>query len=514
VSAVNVATGELLWQHSFSAGQQLSVNHVAGLLPYQNYLVVEPDPAALMVDGTIVSVWILNATTGITEQQIGVPSKTVVAGVSHGNVIMAEDTSLLDSSGSAPASPILTAYSLSSGREVWHKNSSSCDRGQVADDTVIVVACDSAIEGLDPMDGSVIWRNHVTGGWGNWQVLYLSNGIIQARGNTSVTFLDEHGNKIITARTGTAYDGQDPVYFGVAGQNLIFASVNGQNRLALTSASLRTGKVQNHFTMPAGIRPTGVLTGIYYYPVGLSIADDAVYLQVILPDMFMGNALLEVNMADGSRLLRFAPSRLSGATGNAAPDLPASTAVAIDGSAMLVTYTSAASDGLTAFRVSPPAGQPKTNGIGASVGVPGHWPGACSLLPPTDKKILGASLGAQYRAQQITQSLGPDLPTASTCYFVSSAATSGNVTVRVAWDADTVADAKALLSRNDESTYPPVRGPWDLGYRFSNESTSDGFEMSVGTLDIMVSDTFHGIAQRFAENMANWLRSRQRGGKS
>ena len=48
VSAVNVATGELLWQDSFPAGQDLSVNHISGLLVYQNYLVVAPDPTALI----------------------------------------------------------------------------------------------------------------------------------------------------------------------------------------------------------------------------------------------------------------------------------------------------------------------------------------------------------------------------------------------------------------------------------------------------------------------------------
>ena len=114
---------------------------------------------------------------------------------------------------------------------------------------------------------------------------------------------------------------------------------------------------------------------------------------------------------------------------------------------MLIAHSSATSDGLTAFRVSPPVSQPATHGIGAFQGSPGHWPGACSLLPPADKKILAASLGARYQAHQLTQSLGPGLPAASTCYYVSSAATSGNVTVTVAWDADSAADAKALAVR-------------------------------------------------------------------
>lgn len=509
VSAVNVATGELLWQDSFPAGQDLSVNHISGLLVYQNYLVVAPDPTALMLDGTQLTVWILNAATGSTEQAIAVPSKAVVAGISRGNAIISEDTSLLDSGGSASPSPILSAYSLSSGHEVWHE-SSSCDRGQVADDAAIIVACDSAIEGLNPADGSTIWRDRATSSWGNWQGLYLSGGVIEARGSESVAFLDEHGKKIISASTGTEYSGQDPVYFGIAGTNLIFAGVNGQNRLAVTSASLRTGRMQKRLVMPAGIRPTGVLTGIGYYPVGLSIADDTIYLPVDLPQMFLGGALLEVNMADGSRLLRFAPSQLSGAS-DYAPDIPPATAVTVNGSAMLIAQSSTASDGLTAFRISPPMSQPATHGIGAFLGSPGHWPGACSLLPPADKKILAASLGARYQAHQLAQSLGPALPAASTCYYVSSAATSGNVTVRVAWDADSAADAKALVSAGeDERDLSPLPGPWDFGYRFSNEAVPDGFEMSVGTLDIVVAATSHGTAQRFAANLASWLR----GGKS
>ena len=50
--AVKVTTGELLWQDSFPVGQDLSVNHISGLLVYQNYLVVAPDPSALMLNGT------------------------------------------------------------------------------------------------------------------------------------------------------------------------------------------------------------------------------------------------------------------------------------------------------------------------------------------------------------------------------------------------------------------------------------------------------------------------------
>jgi hypothetical protein len=508
VSAVNVATGELLWQDSFPAGQDLSVNHISGLLTYQNYLVVAPDPTALMLDGTQLTVWILNAATGSTEQAITVPSKAVVAGISRGNAIIAEDTSLLDPNDSGAQSPILAAYSLSSGREIWHV-SSSCDHGQVADDAAIIVACDSAIEGLDAADGSAMWRDPATSSWGNWQGLYLSGGVIEARGSASVAFLDEHGKKIISASTGTEYDGQDPVYFGVAGANLIFAGVNGQNRLAVTSASLRTGRMQKRFVMPAEIRPIGVLTGIGYYPVGLSIADDAIYLPVDLPQMFMGSALLEVNMADGSRLLRFAPSQLTSAS-DYTPYLPPATAVTVNGSAMLITQSSTASDGLTAFRISPPVSQPATHGIGAFLGTPGHWPGACSLLAPADRKILAASLGARYQAHQVAQSLGPGLPAASTCYYVSSAATSGNFTVRVAWDAGSAVDARALVSAGeDERDLSPLHGPWDFGYRFSNESVPDGFEMSVGTLDIVVGAASHGTAQGFAANLASWLRGRK-----
>jgi PQQ-like domain len=508
VSAVNVATGELLWQNSFASEQQSFANHISGLLVYQNYLVVAPDPTALMLDGTQLTVWILDPATGSIERQIGVAPKAVVAGVSHGNAIIEEDTSLLNPDGNATSSPVLAAYSLSSGEEMWHE-SAPCDHGQVADDTAIVVACDSAVEGLDPADGSTLWRYHVTDGWGSWQVLYLSGGVIEAREGNSVTFLDEHGRKIIAASTGTAASGEDPVYFGVAGPDLIIVGLNSQNRLAVTSASMQTGQVQKQFVMPAGIWPTGNLPGTAYFPAGLSIDNSAVYLPVSLPRMFMGNALLEINVADGSRLLRLAPAQLSSAPANTVPGLPPAAAVTVNGSALLIAHTSATSDGLTAFRATPPVGQSAPQGIGAFRGASGHWPGACSLLPPADRKILAASLGAQYQAQQVTQSLGPGLPAASTCYYVSSAATSGNITVRVAWDGDTAADARAILAAGkDESATSPLSGPWDLGYDFSNETVPDGFEMTVGTLDIVVSSTFRGTAQRFAAGLASSLRSR------
>ena len=86
-------------------------------------------------------------------------------------------------------------------------------------------------------------------------MIYLSGGVIQARENSSVTFLDEHGKKIISASASAATAGQEPVYFGVAGSNLIFAGLNGQNRLAVTSVSMRAGEVQKRVVMPAGISP-------------------------------------------------------------------------------------------------------------------------------------------------------------------------------------------------------------------------------------------------------------------
>jgi hypothetical protein len=508
VSAVNVATGESLWQDSFPAGQDLSVNHVSGLLVYQNYLVVAPDPAALMLDGTQLTVWVLNAATGGTDQEIAVPSKAVVAGVSRGNVIIAEDPSLLDDSGNAPPSPILAAYSLSSGHEIWHQ-SSSCDHGQVADDTAIVVGCDSAVEGLNPADGSTMWRYHITDGWGSWQVLYLSGGVVQARESGSVTFLDEHGRKIISASASSAAAGQEPVYFGTAGPNLIFAGLNGQTRLAVTSVSIRTGQVQKRFVLPAGILPPGNLSGLVYFPAGLSVGGNTVYLPVSLPAKFMGYALLEINMSDGSRLLRFAPSQLSNAPDSLSPGVPLTSTVDVNGSAMLIAHTSATSDGLAAFRVTPPTAQLVPRGIGAFLGTPGHWPGACSLLPPTDKKILAAALGAPYQAHQLTQSLGSGLPAASTCYYVPSTASSRNFTVTVAWDADSAADARAVLTAGKGGTATsPLRGPWDLGYRFSTDTVPDGFEMSVGTLDIVISGTSPGAARQFAANLASRLRDR------
>lgn len=509
VSAVNVATGELLWQDSFPAGQDLSANHLSGLLAYQDYLVVAPDPSALMLNGTQLNVWILDATTGDIERVIMVPSKAVVAGVSRGNVIISEDTSLLDDSGSAPSSPILAAYSLSSGHEIWHK-SSPCVHGQVADDAAIVVGCDSAVEGLNPADGSTMWQYHITDGWGSWQVLYLSGGVIQARESNSVTFLDEHGRKIISASASSAAAGQEPVYFGAAGPDLIFAGLNGQGRLAVISVSMRTGQVRKRFVMPAGIWPAGNLSGSVYFPAGLSIDDDTVYLPVILPYLFMGDALLEVNMADGSRLLRFAPSQLSSAPDHLAPGIPLTAAVNVNGSAVLIAHTSATSDGPAAFRVTPPTGQSAPHGIGTFLGTPGHWPGACSLLPPSGKEILAASLGARYQSHQLAQSLGPGLPAASTCYYVPSTSSSGNVTVTVGWDADSAADAQAVLTAGkDESAVSPLRGPWDLGYHFSTEAMPDGFEMSVGKLDIVVGATSRGTAQRFAASLASWLRDRK-----
>src|SRR5205823_6666830 len=114
---------------------------------------------------------------------------------------------------------------------------------------------------------------HLTDSWGSWQVLYLSGGVIQARESHSVTFLDEHGRKIVSASASSAYAGQEPVYFGAAGPNLIFAGLNGQNRLAVTSVTMRTGQVQKRFVMPGGILPSGNLSGPVYYPAGLSIDD-------------------------------------------------------------------------------------------------------------------------------------------------------------------------------------------------------------------------------------------------
>lgn len=226
--------------------------------------------------------------------------------------------------------------------------------------------------------------------------------------------------------------------------------------------------------------------------------------------MFMGHALLEINMADGSRLLRFTPSQLSDAPDSLSPGIPLTAAVNVNGSAVLIAHTSATSDGLTAFRVTPPASQPALHGIGTFVGTTGHWPGACSLLPPAGKKILAASLGARYQSHQLTQSLGPGLPTASTCYYVPSTTSSGNVTVTVGWDADSAADARAVLAAGkDESAISPLRGPWDLGYHFSTEAVPDGFEMSVGKLDVVVGATSRGTAQQFAASLASWLRDRK-----
>ena len=80
----------------------------------------------------------------------------------------------------------------------------------------------------------------------------------------------------------------------------------------------------------------------------------------------------------------------------------------------------------------------------------------------------------------------------------------------VAWDADSAADARAVLSGGkDETATSPLRGPWDLGYRFGNETVPEGFEMTVGTLDIVVSGTSRGTAQQFAANLANWLHDRK-----
>lgn len=510
VSAVNVATGALLWQKALSIGPQSFPNPVSGLLVYKNLLVVEPS-TFVMEDGGEASISILDTATGDTMRILGLGPSGIIAGISQGNLILSQE-GWPPQPGGAPISPTLAAFSLSSGRERWHR-AFRCGGSPVADEKVIAATCGKFITGMSPTDGSVIWHYRVGNSSALSYSLYLHDGIIEARGDTSVTFLDDNGRKIIAAPIGTNHGSQIPVYFGVSGSHLVFIG-DDSGHLTVTNASVTTGRVVGRFVLPAGVYPAGRPAGDDYFPAGIDISGDAAYLSVALPTPFLGDAVLAVNTNDGSRVLRFEPMHLVGdlAQPDAPPVLPNTLTANVNGSTMLIGPSSPTADGLAAYHTLPPVNESPTRGPIAVQGTPGQWPRACSLLAPADKKILATNLGSRYRAVQALHPAGPGLPAASTCTYVSAAATTGNVTVSVVWNADSTAEAMEVLTANSgQFGGRALSGPWNLAYRIDNGSLiTDGVAMTAGTLDIEVSDTFHGVSQPFAAKLVAWLQAKHR----
>lgn len=506
VTAEDVVNGALRWQASFRTGEGVDANDIVSLLPYKNYLVVVPH-TEVMLSGTFAQVDILDATTGGTVSFVEIGPNAVVAGVSGGNLIVSEDTSLLNSDPSA-ASPKIIAYSLATGSQVWERRP-GCSNLDAADDSLLLATCGSDVVGLSPDAKHTLWRYHLTA----TRMVYLHDRVIEALTGTSVTFLDEQGRKIAGMPVSREHAGQSPVYFAVSNGSLIFAGQNEKDRLQVTTADLSTDKIRKRFVMPGGIWPVGITNGVSpYFPAGEDLAPGAVYLPVALPSMFAGGGLLALNTSDGSGVIRTEPALT--ASREAGDDETGGSIVAVSAGrvAMLIAPTSADHDGLTGYVAIPPAGDPASARAPALLGVPRHWPDACWLLPPADRAILASRLGARYHRTRTEQPAGPGLPAASTCSYVTAAATTASVTVTVAWDADSAGDAKAVLNAADGPSVfggKAIPGPWDVAYDIHSEFIKDGIALSAGPLVIEVTDTLHNVARPFARNLATWLRSKR-----
>jgi hypothetical protein len=507
VRAVNVVTGATLWQ-TYVQGK------VGGILPEKDRVILAPQGSSLDFSGDENYFWVLNAATGAIELGLlALSSNGKVAGLSGGNIITEGDSDQSDSSG-IPI-PALTAYSLKTGLRSWQATP-HCTGDPVADDAVIATLCESAVVGLRPSDGSEEWRYSTK--TDTLASLYLHDGVIEVQSPGQITFIDERGRKILSAPISTQTDNQTPVYFGVVGSHLEFADEDAAGQLEVTVADLATGKIDRSFTLPGWVSLSGINVGNQYYPAGIDFAADAVYLPVDLPPAFLGKALLELNIQDGSQTLNAESAQLaSERTLRSDDDVSDAVTAPVGGTTMLVAPSSATADGLVGYRVSPPAHEPASRKAIRLEGVARQWPAACTLLAPADKQLLQDKLGSGYHAVPETQTAAAVLPNASTCQYVPATSSAASVSVSVMWDADSTAAAEAVLSRyvgtnyNSDTSGPPVSGPWDLGYRISGGlAKGDGVAMVVGSLIVEVYDTLQGVGQPFAESLATWLRTHHR----
>jgi hypothetical protein len=501
VRAVNVVTGAVLWQ-TYVQGQ------IDGIFLYRNRLVLAP--VASIYSGDENDFWILNADTGdILHTILGLADAGKVAGVSNGNVITEGDSP----SDPTSSTPVFAAFSLKTGIEAW-RATPNCSGDPVADDSVIAALCGSAVAGLNPANGSQEWRYQDSG---NGDSLYLHDGIIEVRGSGRVTFLSEQGRKILSTAISSRNSEQTPVYFGVVGSRLQFIDENAGKHLEVTSANIATGKVEKRFVLPDSLFPDAFNVGTQYYPAGADFAAGAVYLTVLLPQAFLGAALLELNTQDGSRTLSMESPQLgSDRMLSSESTLPNAVTVPVRNSAMLIAPASSSSDGLIAYYSSPPVNEPGTRRAIGLEGTARQWPSACTLLAPGDKKLLADYLGSEYHAVPVNQTAA-GLPNASACHYVPATNSAASLTVSVVWDAASAAAAKEVLafhaSTLDETIASPQRvpGPWDLAYRIDNGmSEADGIAMVVGPMIVEVYDTLRGVGEPFAENLATWLRGQHR----
>lgn len=487
--ALNPATGNVVWRTATIPGLGPSSISTAGNIialatATNNIQYISGDPNSVTLP-----IWTIDPKSGRILQEI--PQSTgEFAGLSDGNVLVQRNRQL-------------QAVSADTGMVEWSRAlcASDSEFSPTADNDIIALSCPGVLLGLSPSDGHTEWKRPYKPDPS--RPYSADQDIIEAPTLGSITFWNSKGEKVLTVPDWLPgpSGSQIPVPFYVTSSRIILVNQNSSNRLTITSFDRRDSRIQTRLTMPPGITPEGGVS-CCFYRMSADYSGGVVYIPVSLPQMYLGDALLEANLNDGSWTLATVSPRIG----------IYSTVGAQSYTYKNVRYLlmpKGKTDALAAYRASPPVGQPiGDQGKLRLQGTRAHWPNACSLLPSQDRKLLLRNLGAGYITQSTTAPTDSGLPGASQCRYLPAGNFTGSVTISIVWDGTSKEATDAVLTDAYQDISIPMRHPpGDLAYSLANfQVYSDGITFAEADLIIQVYDTsIEPIAMELSRSIANKL---------
>jgi len=437
VTALNPANGNVAWTTAIGAEQP------AAILTHGGLIVVPTAPA--IISGTTTPMWILDAKSGKLLDRIDLTANTSVSGFAAGHIII-EDYNHI------------SAIDPTSQATAWtYTVPPSCTISNTAtDDSVVgaLVTCEkkaASLIAIDPADGTRKWRR-VLGSTGSSSIGSLTAahaGFLEYASTGAFTFYSPSGKPIITRLISSkTIVSEAPIAFTVQGKAIVAAYQNPTQHMVVIVADKRTGKLDKQIVLP-----------VYSYLSTAAFSANIAYLEVSLPQPILAQAILQVNLSDGSTSLSAAP--FIGFPGLAVADSTLYTTAPVPYPLSTLTTKD-----LEAYTLVSPSGQSISSRVRPQLqGSPQRWPDSCSLIP---RNMLSDALGRSYFSARkdliTTRTTG--LPNASKCEYYSNSAAAKTVYASVIWDGQSEGEAKELFDNAySTSGYSVVRGPWDEGFQ-------------------------------------------------
>jgi outer membrane protein assembly factor BamB len=472
VGAIRTGDGSQAWETS------LAPVVPTGAFSGGDYVAVSTTPTPIVDGVNQAPLYILDARTGALLHTVLIHSESDVLGFADGNLVINE-------------ADLTYALSPATGRTVWswtapcQVNNTYASPNELADSQLIGVACTAAgksyLYALAPASGHPIWDSPVSPPGEAGGPLMISGSVISYVGQGTVTLFSPTGKKLDTEST------RSSAWVGQNGQQAQFAYQAPDQSIQIKVIDISTGKVSRHIALRGYVKSSGSS-----FLDSVSFSGNTAVILFVLDTAVLPAAVLQVNLADGSRSLSPLPYLT-----RSGPYIPAG--LEQSGLYLVATYTR-----LDAYRLTPPTGQPPGRAAIMQDTVR-RWPNPCSLVPPS---TLASLIGAGYRTVR-TPILGyGGFPQTSKCIFAAKLPRQISVYVNVMWDADSSAHAAAIFTRElgGGSTVP---GPWDSSRYDDNGDLllPDNTIIRVGHLIIQVYDTDSThVSQRLAAAITQRIR--------